>query len=259
MNNAPDEKNALKDLKRDSFVVFRSWIDSAQAVLSPEDFKTYVLAIESYACDLVVPSKLPPVVSALFTLVRPTIDNNRKRWTGKAKGGQPGNQNAKKNESKRIETNQNESAGVYVSDSASVPVSEYVDESDCDGDSEPDNVVVEEEKEEVTPDPLKGVHRAIAKSGNDSVLLRDSPMTTTKSSKADSEVYERPCRAEFVAYAVDVAGLEDKTANMLFRYAKENMNWTHDDGRPITNDWKSYVDEQAARFHKSVQSGKKKK
>lgn len=99
---------------RNCFTFFASFFD-AMRVLSPEDRLKMYDAIVEYGLFGVVPD-LTGVPRALFSLMKPNIDNsNKKRDAGRAgglAGGAPiGNQNARKNplQQNKAETKQKQS------------------------------------------------------------------------------------------------------------------------------------------------------
>ena len=72
---------------RDSFVFYRSFYEAAKQ-LPPEMYKTVMDAICSYALNGDEP-ELEGVELAIFTLVKPQIDANTKRYENGKKGGRP--------------------------------------------------------------------------------------------------------------------------------------------------------------------------
>lgn len=72
---------------RDSVLLYRSQIDALRG-LPPEQFKKAMLAITDYAMDGAEPDE-DPVTMAVFTLTKPLIDKNNKRYENGVKGGRP--------------------------------------------------------------------------------------------------------------------------------------------------------------------------
>lgn len=85
--------------QRDTFIFYRSFKESMND-LSDADKLIMYEAISDYSLDMKEP-ELTGFPKALFSLIRPVLDANTKRWQNGCKGGASseslkGNQNARK-------------------------------------------------------------------------------------------------------------------------------------------------------------------
>ena len=104
---------------RDSFVFYRSFVEAADE-LNAEDFKTLITAICKYALDGEEP-EITGIPKMLFTVARPILESNNKRYENGKKGGRPSTKNHRLSESETIgyaETKPN----VNVNDNVNVNV-----------------------------------------------------------------------------------------------------------------------------------------
>lgn len=77
---------------RDSVVFYRSFYEAVKD-LPPEEFKESVQAILDYGLDDKPPDKQGTIAHTVFTLVRPQIDANNRRFKNGCKGGKEPNRN----------------------------------------------------------------------------------------------------------------------------------------------------------------------
>ena len=112
--------------RRDAFIFYRSFYDAISRC--PADLQSALYrAVASYALDCIEPDFSDnQMAAAIWTLIKPQLDANRKRYLNGCKGGAPsGNQNARKqpkitekqpNDNVNDNVNENENAaaaGVY--------------------------------------------------------------------------------------------------------------------------------------------------
>lgn len=72
---------------RDSFVFYRSWYESVKALEEQEDvFCEVMRTILEYGLYGKTPRKLSPMATAFFTMIKPQIDANTKRYLNGLKG-----------------------------------------------------------------------------------------------------------------------------------------------------------------------------
>lgn len=95
--------------QRDTFIFYRSFKESMND-LSDADKLIMYEAISDYSLDMKEP-ELTGFPKALFSLIRPILDANTKRWQNGCKGGAPagslkGNQNARKRTENEPDSNQ---------------------------------------------------------------------------------------------------------------------------------------------------------
>lgn len=76
-----------KNINRDSFIFYRSFFESLSGLSLEEKAKCYD-AIADYALNNCEPV-LEPVTRVVFTLVKPQIDANKKKFENGLKGGRP--------------------------------------------------------------------------------------------------------------------------------------------------------------------------
>lgn len=84
---------------RDGFVFYRSFAEAIEGLPSDE-YKAVMLAICHYALDEEMPQALDPVSNAIFTLIKPQLDANNRRYENGKKGGRP--KKAEPNENQTI-------------------------------------------------------------------------------------------------------------------------------------------------------------
>ena len=77
---------------RDSVVFYRSFYEAVKD-LPPEAFKESVQAILDYGLDDKPPDKQGTIAHTVFSLVRPQIDANNRRFKNGCKGGKEPNPN----------------------------------------------------------------------------------------------------------------------------------------------------------------------
>jgi len=92
--------------KRDSMVFYRSFYESLKG-LSPMICAEVYDAIFSYGLDFVVPEFNEPVAKAMFTLIKPQLDANIKRYENGSKPKQKQNESEKKQNESETLTNEN--------------------------------------------------------------------------------------------------------------------------------------------------------
>ena len=83
-------------MTRNSFIFYRSFYDAI--IKLPPDVQVEIYsAITLYALDGTTPDSLTPIAEAVFSLIKPQIDANNRRYdNGKKGGAPPGNKNARK-------------------------------------------------------------------------------------------------------------------------------------------------------------------
>ena len=82
-------------MKRESFVFYRSFRDAFRALDKDVRLRMYEAVID-YGLDLIEPH-FEGIEKVLWTLIRPQLEANNKRFENGCKGGAPiGNQNARK-------------------------------------------------------------------------------------------------------------------------------------------------------------------
>lgn len=73
---------------REGFVFYRSFSDALEG-LPAEQYKTIMVALCKYALNGEEPKSLDPVSNTIFTLIKPQIDANSRRYENGCKGGRP--------------------------------------------------------------------------------------------------------------------------------------------------------------------------
>jgi hypothetical protein len=96
----------MKELDRNSFIFYASFWEAIKEV--PRDVQGEVLtAIIEYGLYGVTTEQLKPIAKAMFTLIKPQLDANHKRYlNGKRGGAPPGNTNAAKTTEEQPKNNQ---------------------------------------------------------------------------------------------------------------------------------------------------------
>lgn len=90
-------------MKRESFVFYRSFRDAFRALDKDVRLRMYEAVID-YGLDLIEPH-FEGIEKVLWTLIRPQLEANNKRFENGCKGGAPiGNQNARKQPKDNQET-----------------------------------------------------------------------------------------------------------------------------------------------------------
>jgi len=74
-------------MQRDSFIFYRSFFEAAEPLPSKEKLALFE-AITNYALNGSLPD-LPPIAKAMFTLIKPQLDANQKKYQNGTKGGRP--------------------------------------------------------------------------------------------------------------------------------------------------------------------------
>lgn len=115
-------------MERDSFIFYRSFYEAIRELADEEQIKVYK-AISEYALDG-NELELTGVSKAIFTLIKPQIDANTKRYENGKKGGRKPKQN--QNETK-TKPNVNDNVNVNVNDNVSTTVDNIVGDSCVDG------------------------------------------------------------------------------------------------------------------------------
>lgn len=102
---------------RDSFIFYRSFYEGINE-LTTEEQAVVVLAILKYQFDEKQPEELTGVSKAIFSLIKPQLDANNKRYENGCKGGAPTkNANAKKKNNRKTTKKQpNENVNVNEND-----------------------------------------------------------------------------------------------------------------------------------------------
>lgn len=110
----------VSNVKRDSFVFYRSFFDAISEAPDDVRLRTYE-AIVLYALDGVQPD-LQGWGKSIFSLVKPQIDANTQRYLNGCKGGAPvGNGNARKQQkNNQKQPNENDNENVNVNDNENV-------------------------------------------------------------------------------------------------------------------------------------------
>lgn len=81
------------DKKRDSFIFYRSYFESINQLPEANQLPIYK-AVAEYALNNII-NTLQGVENSLFTLIKPTIDSNNKRYINGCKGGRPSKEKTK--------------------------------------------------------------------------------------------------------------------------------------------------------------------
>ena len=130
--------------QKESMVFYRAFFEAIEMNTDHKIKAECYKAIINYALNGVLPENDDIFIKSIFTICKPSVDANAERYkksveNGKKRGGQPGNQNARKNEielkmptinlsvnkneskrilknEKQIETNQNETNDLTVTD-----------------------------------------------------------------------------------------------------------------------------------------------
>lgn len=120
-------KNSInqKDIVRDSYVFYKSFYDAIKELSTNNQVVLYN-AINEYALNDVIP-ELKGSAKSVFTLIKPQIDANKKRWLNGFKGGRP-NQTITKNKpiNNKKETKVKPNVNVNVNDNDNVNDNENV-------------------------------------------------------------------------------------------------------------------------------------
>ncbi len=74
-------------MQRDSFIFYRSFFEAAVPLQSKDKLALFE-AITNYALNGSLPD-LPPIAKAMFTLIKPQLDANQKKYQNGTKGGRP--------------------------------------------------------------------------------------------------------------------------------------------------------------------------
>lgn len=74
-------------MTRDSFIFYRSFFEAAEP-LAAKDKLALFEAITKYALNGDLP-ELTPIARAMFTLIKPQLDANQKKYLNGTKGGRP--------------------------------------------------------------------------------------------------------------------------------------------------------------------------
>lgn len=107
---------------RESFVFYRSYYEAINEL--PEEYKLEVLnAIMEYNFNGTLP-ELSPVAKAMFTLMKPNMDNAARRYNASVengkKGGRPPKENLEKPNNNLEKPKQNLNDNVYVNDNDNI-------------------------------------------------------------------------------------------------------------------------------------------
>ena len=101
---------------RDSFIFYRSFYEACRE-LDAEEFKTTICALSEYALNGKEP-QIKGAAKALFTIMKPIIDANNKRYENGKKGGRPKTKQEPNNN--QDETNIEPNVNVNVNDNVNV-------------------------------------------------------------------------------------------------------------------------------------------
>ncbi len=112
-------------MERDSFIFYRSFYESIKEIPGEEQLNVYK-AITEYALDGIEP-KTNGISKAIFTLVKPQIDANTKRYENGKRGGRKPKQNQTETKTK---PNVNDNDNVNVNDNGNVNENENNNASD---------------------------------------------------------------------------------------------------------------------------------
>lgn len=96
----------MNEDKREGFVFYRSFYE-ALAKLDPESRDAVFMAICQYGLDGIEPES-EGIVSAIFSLVKPQIDANTKRYANGKKGGRPKSEPNDNQTETKVEPKQNQ-------------------------------------------------------------------------------------------------------------------------------------------------------
>ena len=107
--------------KRDSMVFYRSFYESLKG-LSPIICAEVYDAIFSYGLDFIEPEFTEPVAKAMFTLIKPQLDANIKRYENGSKPKVKQNVSEKKQDASKTLTNENVNVNVNVNENVNVDV-----------------------------------------------------------------------------------------------------------------------------------------
>lgn len=77
------------NMTRESFVFYKSFYEATKD-LDPVDYNSAMRAVIEYALNGVQPKNLTPIAKVIFTLIKPQIDANNKRYINGCKGGEFG-------------------------------------------------------------------------------------------------------------------------------------------------------------------------
>lgn len=106
-------------MERGQFTFYRSYYEAIKT-LSKKDRDDVIMAICAYALDEVEPTTLSGIQSAVFTLIRPTLDTSRRKAiSGKNGGSKPkanGKQSGSKSKAKAKQTEANRKRGENASE-----------------------------------------------------------------------------------------------------------------------------------------------
>ncbi len=105
-------------MKRNSMVLYQSFYEAIKD-LSPEDFKSAMIAIAEYGFNGDEYTETG-IAKTVFTLVKPLIDKNNQRYKNGKQGGRPKNQTETKTKPKKNQTETNSEPNVYVNDNENV-------------------------------------------------------------------------------------------------------------------------------------------
>ena len=118
-------------MERDSFVFYKSWADAIDCLPEAEQVRAY-RGIVRYACTGEEP-EFSGVTAIIFTLARPIIDANTKRFEDGKRGGRPKKPLVKPlvkpNVSVYVSENENESVNANVSVSENEKIIKPLDNS----------------------------------------------------------------------------------------------------------------------------------
>lgn len=103
---------------RDSFVFYKSFYDAIKQI--PEEYQLELYnAILQYSLEGTEPSNLSNIASAMFTLIKPNIDNAQKKYEASVSNGKKGGRPKKEKPNENLNETQekpNENLNVYVND-----------------------------------------------------------------------------------------------------------------------------------------------
>lgn len=101
---------------RESFVFYKSFYDAIKQI--PEEYQLELYnAILQYSLEGIEPSNLSNIASAMFTLIKPNIDNAQKRYETSVNNGKKGGRPKKEKPNKNLnETQEKPNENLNVND-----------------------------------------------------------------------------------------------------------------------------------------------
>lgn len=103
---------------RDSFIFYRSFFEAAQPLESQDKLALFE-AITTYALNQTI-TELTPIAKAMFTLIKPQLDANHKRYENGGKGGRPKTDTEPKDNQDETKSKANKNDNVNGNDNKNV-------------------------------------------------------------------------------------------------------------------------------------------